>query len=148
MLLFPTLFLLGTLVLAQHIDSHHHRRLLKRNGTCSHSLLATSTAIPSSSPSPLPSAQTVSNPPAGSKNLSTSSTSFTPNNNKAGIAGGAAYSALKSHIGWWYDWYAPLFSPHPPQLNKHIAIGPHHRLNHPIPVSILSPSPCSGEEVR
>jgi len=32
------------------------------------------------------------------------STSLTPNNIKAGIAGGDAYPYLKDHIGWWYDW--------------------------------------------
>ena len=29
---------------------------------------------------------------------------LTPNNIKAGIAGGDAYPFLKDHIGWWYDW--------------------------------------------
>lgn len=32
------------------------------------------------------------------------STSLTPNGVKAGIAGGDAYSYMKDHIGWWYDW--------------------------------------------
>jgi hypothetical protein len=32
------------------------------------------------------------------------STSLTPNNVKAGIAGGDAYPYMKDHIGWWYDW--------------------------------------------
>ncbi|KAG6856878.1 hypothetical protein H0H87_012458 [Tephrocybe sp. NHM501043] len=31
--------------------------------------------------------------------------SLTPNGNKAGIAGGDAYSFFQDHIGWWYDWY-------------------------------------------
>ena len=32
------------------------------------------------------------------------STSLVPNNVKAGIAGGDAFSYFKDHIGWWYDW--------------------------------------------
>lgn len=32
------------------------------------------------------------------------STSLTPNDVKAGIAGGDAYPYMKDHIGWWYDW--------------------------------------------
>ena len=35
---------------------------------------------------------------------------LTPNNVKAGIAGGDAYPFLKDHIGWWYDWCASVFS--------------------------------------
>jgi len=40
-----------------------------------------------------------------------SSSGLTPNNIKAGIAGGDAYPFVKDHIGWWYDWYGPPFSP-------------------------------------
>lgn len=36
------------------------------------------------------------------------STSLTPNGVKAGIAGGDAYSYMKDHIGWWYDWSASV----------------------------------------
>ncbi|KAF8150645.1 hypothetical protein B0H34DRAFT_665899 [Crassisporium funariophilum] len=43
--------------------------------------------------------------------------SLTPNNNKAGIAGGDAYPFLKDHIGWWYDW-----SPNPSKSGKPIAV--------------------------
>jgi hypothetical protein len=34
---------------------------------------------------------------------------LTPNNVKAGIAGGDAYPFLKDYIGWWYDWCASVF---------------------------------------
>ena len=45
-----------------------------------------------------------------SKAVSTNQRStLTPNNVKAGIAGGDAYPFLKDHIGWWYDWCASVF---------------------------------------
>jgi hypothetical protein len=45
-----------------------------------------------------------------SKTASTNqSSTLTPNNVKAGIAGGDAYPFLKDHIGWWYDWCASVF---------------------------------------
>lgn len=37
---------------------------------------------------------------------SVSASGFTPNNNKAGIAGGDSYDFLSSKLGWWYDWSA------------------------------------------
>ncbi|KAF5327820.1 hypothetical protein D9619_004571 [Psilocybe cf. subviscida] len=43
--------------------------------------------------------------------------SFVPNNNKAGIAGGDAYSFMVDHIGWWYDW-----SPNPSKPGKPVAV--------------------------
>ncbi|TFK28195.1 hypothetical protein FA15DRAFT_91132 [Coprinopsis marcescibilis] len=43
--------------------------------------------------------------------------SLTPNNNKAGIAGGDAYPYLKDRIGWWYDW-----SPNPSKAGNPIAV--------------------------
>ena len=51
--------------------------------------------------------------PTSTTKVATSlSTSLTPNNVKAGIAGGDAYSYMKDHIGWWYDWSVsvPFFS--------------------------------------
>ena len=63
------------------------------------------------------------------------STSLTPNDVKAGIAGGDAYPFLKDHIGWWYDWSVsvPFFpfaklltryyrSPDPSKPGKPIAV--------------------------
>ncbi|TYJ55439.1 hypothetical protein B9479_003825 [Cryptococcus floricola] len=41
-----------------------------------------------------------------SASTSTSTSAYTPNNIKAGIAGGDAYSMIGDHIGWWYDWNA------------------------------------------
>lgn len=63
------------------------------------------------------------------------STSLTPNDVKAGIAGGDAYPHMKDHIGWWYDWSVrvPFFplakllsrnsrSPDPSKPGKPIAV--------------------------
>jgi len=43
--------------------------------------------------------------------------SFIPNGIKAGIAGGDAYSFVKDHIGWWYDW-----SPTPNKSGRPIGV--------------------------
>lgn len=43
--------------------------------------------------------------------------SLTPNNIKAGIAGGDAYPFLKDHIGWWYDW-----SPNPSKAGTPVGV--------------------------
>ncbi|KIJ92495.1 glycoside hydrolase family 128 protein [Laccaria amethystina LaAM-08-1] len=42
---------------------------------------------------------------------------LTPNNIKAGIAGGDAYPFLKDHIGWWYDW-----SPNPSKAGTPVGV--------------------------
>ena len=45
-------------------------------------------------------------------------TSFTPNDIKAGIAGGDAYPYMKDHIGWWYDWSVSIPVPSISQVAK------------------------------
>jgi hypothetical protein len=74
--------------------------------------------------------------PTSTTKVATSlSTSLTPNDVKAGIAGGDAYSYVKDHIGWWYDWSVsvPFFplaklltrnfrSPNPSKRGKPIAV--------------------------
>lgn len=87
MILFSSLtLLLATIVSAQHIHRHKHV------------------------PEHIISHGVSSKPRSKFKNLSSSAASYTPNNNKPGIAGGDAYPIFKDHIGWWYDWYVRLIS--------------------------------------
>ena len=73
--------------------------------------------------------------PTSTTKVATSlSISLTPNDIKAGIAGGDAYQYMKDHIGWWYDWSVsvPFFpaklltrnfrSPDPSKPGKPIAV--------------------------
>jgi hypothetical protein len=122
--LHSTMTLLATLTLqlvlaiiasAQHIHPHHHKHL-PRLLTCRHSLLTTASTP---FPTPVHHEYNPSKPPARSKNRSSSSASFTPNNNKAGIAGGDAYPIFKDHLGWWYDW--SVYLSHPPnRITNHL----------------------------
>jgi len=79
------------------------------------------------------------------------STSLTPNNIKAGIAGGDAYPFMKDHIGWWYDWYvlypgvstSDTLNPFHIRLTiRLVCVGPPILPNQ----AIQLPSRCSGEQ--
>jgi hypothetical protein len=49
---------------------------------------------------------------------------LTPNNIKAGIAGGDAYPFLKDHIGWWYDWQVVHLPRHLKMFTKYRSPNP------------------------
>ncbi|KAF8802432.1 hypothetical protein BYT27DRAFT_7112467 [Phlegmacium glaucopus] len=128
-------------VAATHIKKHHfpsHRtqcrpRLASTTQSISPSSIFSSASERSSSPTQThhsasaPITTTSSTATAVVKHTSTGtsttqggdplSTSLTPNNIKAGIAGGDAYPYLKDHIGWWYDW-----SPDPSKPGKPIGV--------------------------
>ncbi|KAG6865179.1 hypothetical protein C0991_004622 [Blastosporella zonata] len=56
--------------------------------------------------------------------------SLTPNGNKAGIAGGDAYTFFQDHIGWWYDW-CDYFSSGKTLFLDLTLEKPNHRTPHP-----------------
>ncbi|KAG6821306.1 hypothetical protein H0H93_000167 [Arthromyces matolae] len=80
--------------------------------------------VPSNEPNPpnpetpaTTSSETSSTSEIAIPTLKSTTSSLTPNGNKAGIAGGDAYPFFKDYIGWWYDW-----TPNPSKPGKPIGV--------------------------